>query len=291
MLPRLLTTSAVVVRKFTYLRKLPPTRGFCIPLVGLRGGPSLIDNMAKAKRKHSTLATTEPTSFAEAFPPPPKRRASQRAKAAAVPTMNPDLDSRILDGPEALRASPDASESEEQFDMEKVGVDTKKQVKEEDDSVPSLVTGGDSESSLSELSELEPPTKKPWRKTNEKKLAPTSKKAIEAPKAKEIQESQFLDPEADGEEEADEEEIQAALSRPPPVNSDYLPLPWKGRLGYVSALDFFADLMLTATGMSEYLSTLLEPSRLCLPNLSNCLYTRKSSSTQRSKSACTCYEE
>ena len=30
-----------------------------------------------------------------------------------------------------------------------------------------------------------------------------------------------------------EEDVQEALSRPPPVNSDYLPLPWKGRLGYV----------------------------------------------------------
>lgn len=27
-------------------------------------------------------------------------------------------------------------------------------------------------------------------------------------------------------------------ARPPPVNSDYLPLPWKGRLGFVS-LSFF----------------------------------------------------
>jgi UV DNA damage endonuclease len=40
-------------------------------------------------------------------------------------------------------------------------------------------------------------------------------------------------PEADSEEIADEEEIKEVLSRPPPVNSDYLPLPWKGRLGYV----------------------------------------------------------
>lgn len=40
------------------------------------------------------------------------------------------------------------------------------------------------------------------------------------------------DPEADLDEEAEEEEIVEALSRPPPVNSDYLPLPWKGRLGY-----------------------------------------------------------
>ena len=36
---------------------------------------------------------------------------------------------------------------------------------------------------------------------------------------------------ADG-EEANPEELKEAFSRPPPVNSSYLPLPWKGRLGY-----------------------------------------------------------
>ncbi|KAI9718635.1 MAG: UV-damage endonuclease [Chrysothrix sp. TS-e1954] len=40
------------------------------------------------------------------------------------------------------------------------------------------------------------------------------------------------DPEAEGDEEVDPEEMKEALGRPPPVNSDYLPLPWKGRLGY-----------------------------------------------------------
>lgn len=39
--------------------------------------------------------------------------------------------------------------------------------------------------------------------------------------------------ERDGEVEADEEEVEQAASQPPPVNSGYLPLPWKGRLGYV----------------------------------------------------------
>lgn len=34
-------------------------------------------------------------------------------------------------------------------------------------------------------------------------------------------------------EDEEEEVIKEALSRTPPVNSDYLPLPWKGRLGYV----------------------------------------------------------
>lgn len=40
------------------------------------------------------------------------------------------------------------------------------------------------------------------------------------------------DPEAEGDEDADPEELKSAASRPPPVNSSYLPLPWKGRLGY-----------------------------------------------------------
>lgn len=42
-----------------------------------------------------------------------------------------------------------------------------------------------------------------------------------------------IDPESDEDVPVDPEEFKEALSRPPPVNSDYLPLPWKGRLGYV----------------------------------------------------------
>jgi UV DNA damage endonuclease len=41
-----------------------------------------------------------------------------------------------------------------------------------------------------------------------------------------------IDPESDEEIPTNVEEVQQSLSRPPPVNSDYLPLPWKGRLGY-----------------------------------------------------------
>ncbi|KAL1606749.1 hypothetical protein SLS60_004156 [Paraconiothyrium brasiliense] len=40
------------------------------------------------------------------------------------------------------------------------------------------------------------------------------------------------DPEAGEEAVEGEDEVKEALSRPPPVNSDYLPLPWKGRIGY-----------------------------------------------------------
>ncbi|KAL5339849.1 UV-endonuclease UvdE-domain-containing protein [Aspergillus crustosus] len=41
-----------------------------------------------------------------------------------------------------------------------------------------------------------------------------------------------MDPESDEDVPVDAEELQEALSRPPAVNSSYLPLPWKGRLGY-----------------------------------------------------------
>ncbi|KAF2804111.1 UV-endonuclease UvdE, partial [Mytilinidion resinicola] len=40
------------------------------------------------------------------------------------------------------------------------------------------------------------------------------------------------DPEAEDDEQIDDADVEQALARPPPVDSDYLPLPWKGRLGY-----------------------------------------------------------
>ena len=62
-------------------------------------------------------------------------------------------------------------------------------------------------------------------------MAKRNDEATETPKRSAIE--SLTDQEADSEEIIDEEEVQEALSRPPPVNSDYLPLPWKGRLGYV----------------------------------------------------------
>ncbi|KAL8932562.1 MAG: hypothetical protein Q9216_006782 [Gyalolechia sp. 2 TL-2023] len=181
------------------------------------------------------------TSGIDNEPPQPKRRASARRASQPKASMNPDKNANVLDAPEAFRASPDADTKDERMDLDAV-MDVDKEVKEKDDSVPSLVTNGDSDSPLSDMSDIESPIKAPAPPkqapkkggkakstpvpSNEKPAAPPKVKK-EAPK-----ESQFLDPEADGEEEADEEEIKEALSRPPPVNSDYLPLPWKGKLGY-----------------------------------------------------------
>ena len=183
----------------------------------------------------STALSIPPPTFTDDPTPPSKRRASQRRVSQPKPdtgSTNPNKNANVLDAPEAFRASPDASEQDERMNLGAAGMDVAKQVKEED-----------SDSPLSEISDVEPPatTKKGKAKSKatavlnngldeqSKKTAATSKKDTDTL----VKEPLFLDPEADGEEEADEEEIQAALSRPPPVNSDYLPLPWKGRLGYV----------------------------------------------------------
>ena len=199
------------------------------------------------KRKNiSALASESATTHVpinvpwdESVTRPAKRRKSQRETVSTNPDKNPN----VLDGPQALRASPDADEKDESMDAAKAGMDVENQIKEDDDEVPSLVTGGDSDSGLSDLSDVESLVKvapaKP-KQGNAVDKKPGAKGAAALTKAKATvskkdtpKEHQFLDPEAEGEEEADEEEIQAALSRPPPVNSEYLPLPWKGRLGYV----------------------------------------------------------
>ena len=217
----------------------------------LRQGPTINqlrnqDRVALVMGKRKSLSTVVPESISTALSipppiftddptPPSKRRPGQRRVSQRKPdtgSTNPDKNANVLDAPEALRASPDASEQDERMNVGAAGMDVAKQVKEEEDDSP-----------LSEMSDVEPPapTKRGKAKSKAtailkngleeqlKKTTATTKKDTDAP----VKEPLFLDPEADGEEEADEEEIQAALSRPPPVNSDYLPLPWKGRLGYV----------------------------------------------------------
>ena len=188
--------------------------------------------MARSKRKSSALAQeAENTSLPppiETMPPPAKRRA--RAKAAPVST-NPAVNKDILDGPKALRASPDAEAPSEKFNVNKAGLSTS-QIKEETDDVPSLIDDAGSNSPLSDLSEADPPPPPKASKKASKNRKDKKEPAKAEPKVKQESSAAVNDPEAEGEEEVDEEEVKQALSRPPPVNSDYLPLPWKGRLGY-----------------------------------------------------------
>lgn len=160
----------------------------------------------------------------------PKRRASARAAAKITESTNPQQNEEILDAPDALRASPDSD-----IDMR---------------ITPGQVAKGD-ESDLSSLSEEAEPQPSPAKKkqrvapAKQDKAKPQVNGAVQAANATtpkkaptkasaNADEGMAGDPEAEDAEngEADEEELKQALSRPPPVNSDYLPLPWKGRIGY-----------------------------------------------------------
>jgi UV DNA damage endonuclease len=177
-------------------------------------------------------------------PPKPTRQPSRRGKV----DTNPDHNADIIDGKEALRASPDAEGKGEAFKPEKVNGRPK---------APRRTTSKkaqnyeESESSLSDLEEpVTPPPKKlkknPTKSSIAAKKASDEIKAFKAEQAalkatttpikKEDDDGTFR-PDPDGDdalaaEDIDTEKKEAA--RPPPVNSEYLPLPWKGRLGYVS---------------------------------------------------------
>jgi len=159
--------------------------------------------------------------------PAPVRRASSRrtqpppADIDANPERNPD----VQDAQSALRASPDAEREEK--NAAGTGGRVKAPRKSATVSTPKKsIKVSESDSSLSEMSDVEPPT--PVVSTSAKTVG-TKKQA-----AKKTDNQVEADPEAEaeGDEDADPEELTAAMMRPPAVNSSYLPLPWKGRLGY-----------------------------------------------------------
>ncbi|KAF1991333.1 UV-endonuclease UvdE [Aulographum hederae CBS 113979] len=159
------------------------------------------------KRKRSTQATSSSIGPIHVPIPPPLKaiKSATSRKGPKGPAVNPDANPDIIDGLQAARASPDSH---------------------------------DSDSPLSDVPEVEPAEKKavPAKKATKASTNNDTKKKLtaggETAAESKPNTSAWVDPEAEGDEEADEEEIKEALSRPPPVNSDYLPLPWKGRLGY-----------------------------------------------------------
>jgi len=187
-----------------------------------------------AKRKRSTVQEEQ---AASTMPPPsagipsmprvlaapavtPVRRASSRrtqpppADIDANPERNPD----VQDAQSALRASPDAEREEKNA----AGTGGKKSAPR--NTPKKSINASESDSSLSEMSDVEPPT--PVVST----VAKTASTKKQASKTEDNEVK--ADPEADDDEAADPEELTAAMTRPPAVNSSYLPLPWKGRLGY-----------------------------------------------------------
>ncbi|KAH8598904.1 UV-endonuclease UvdE-domain-containing protein [Bisporella sp. PMI_857] len=149
-------------------------------------------------------------------PPATNGQSSKRAKA----DTNPDQNSEVIDGKVAQRASPDADQKSESLDLSKVatappetlarnGKTNRVKKEREDSEILSEV----------DLDMIAGPATKKLNKSP-KKSSIAAKKAsdeIKAFKLGPIEDAELL-------------KLEAA--RPPPVNSDYLPLPWKGRLGY-----------------------------------------------------------
>lgn len=181
-------------------------------------------------------------------PPPAKRRPARRVEV----DTNPDRNGDIMDGQAALRASPDADEKGEAMAIDKVNT-----AKLPPPILPPAKTNGvkaeDSDSPLSDIDQTPNPSpaktiKKPTKSSIAAKKGSDEIKAFVAEQAakkaattkvkKEDEEDEWdkrVDP--DGEDEMMGEDVdimKKEAGRPPPVNSDYLPLPWKGRLGYVS---------------------------------------------------------
>lgn len=198
----------------------------------------LTRSLTMTKRKQSSVAAIEQivsspavlpsdvTNVASQFmPPKPVRQPSKRQKSQSVARKvdtNPDTNPIIEDGQEALRASPDADEPGERFEAEKVAKRVNRRTAAAVTPKPAKRKRLSSGSELSDLEEAAVEV------AAEKSKSGPAKKAI----VKREEATEAADPEAEGDEDANPEEIKEALSRPPPVNSDYLPLPWKGRIGY-----------------------------------------------------------
>jgi UV DNA damage endonuclease len=69
---------------------------------------------------------------------------------------------------------------------------------------------------------------------------------------------------ADAKDEDDS--ASRGANRPPPVNSEVLPLPWKGRLGYVSRIENYFDVA-NWKGLPEYISAQRDTSCVFFENL------------------------
>jgi UV DNA damage endonuclease len=175
------------------------------------------------------------------------------------PNLNPD----ILDGVTALRASPDGHEDAGTDSILKAPVSNGAASEgsasaTEDKGLPSPATNGDAISSNAHVAKGAA-SAATAPKNKRKKAGAThvqvededsnigavngAAKNVTGPAANA---GVAGDPEdADGleAENEDEAEVKEALSRPPPVNSEYLPLPWKGRLGYVCVLQVLFNLI------------------------------------------------
>jgi len=146
-----------------------------------------------------------------------RRQSSRRGTAAA--TMNPERNPEIIDGVAALRASPDGQEDPIlDSALQPSSINNSANVATAEINVKRRKTGASHVKVEAETGSMGPV---------KDDVANVAEPAGNAGVNGGLEGEDGL-----GEEYEDEAEFKEALSRPPPVNSEYLPLPWKGRLGY-----------------------------------------------------------
>ncbi|CAI6339572.1 unnamed protein product [Periconia digitata] len=210
-------------------------------------------------RQRTAVPLPSSSTIAPAEPPQPPRRQASRRNAAAVtdPNANPD----IVDGISSLRASPDAVPPPPKLRKNAAaaakpgttpsqsvghvptssrrgrtkGVTTQPPSDANDAPVPgtskTAVAGLDPPAVPDNGKHVKVHAAKATAQTVQNGIAPPP------PSGSALEETVGVTANPDdngGEDQGDEpyEDVAEALSRPPPINSDYLPLPWKGRLGY-----------------------------------------------------------
>lgn len=253
-----------------------------------------------AKRKISTVAAASPTAEdsvvvgrsksrrpnvplpAHIAKPPPRRQSARggSATAAAAATTDPNVNPDIVDGASARRASPDGHEcTGTEFHLKQNAVSAPSAATTEEKALSSTgVNGHAASGEANDIITVSAPGKTkrkragaPHVKVEEGEsnigAAGGAKKDVINPV---VATRMPGDPEVSEGLEAeneDETEVKEALSRPPPVNSEYLPLPWKGRLGYVCKQHTIADPFTELTprlGMPQHLSSRRQTSRVQL---------------------------
>ncbi|ORY11625.1 UV-endonuclease UvdE-domain-containing protein [Clohesyomyces aquaticus] len=170
---------------------------------------------------------------------PPRRQPSKRSRGAHSASTSPNVNPEVLDGISALRASPDGGKDAAELPATKPRVggarSTGRQVDAGARASPALPDAYATTGDPGRNKKLKGPSKHVKvdnAETNDTAVGDTTTQAPGTALKEEV--GVTVDPEVNEgqEDDADEEEVKEALSRPPPVNSDYLPLPWKGRLGY-----------------------------------------------------------
>nr|POE65912.1 uv-damage endonuclease [Quercus suber] len=228
----------------------------------------LVSIMPPMKRKRSA-ADASGALLNNGDVPALKRRTSAR-NAASAAIVNPVINGDILDGPNATRASPD-SDVNEDIVPGPVKQEHAARSESPLSDVPPIVeppkSKGRGRKTAVKTEGADAETSKPAKKSRARSVKVEvhetgSDAVVDAPKAatkgkgkqkikhedeeagetadvkpttkkaNKKADDEFQDPEAEHDEEVDEEDFKQALARPPPVHSDYLPLPWRGRLGY-----------------------------------------------------------